>query len=316
MPVMVSCTQQDDATDLAWQLLQPALKALHAGSHKTITWTEQHGADMPNTPTAARQLKLVWQRSQQNKKPQQQQCDQQQHQAQQGHQCPPAALLDIQSPRHRSPSTNSFSHHSSHVSRSRSRSPSPSSNSEVANGGEADSVTSCSSSLSSSRGCTYTSTPVSTSSARRTSRQTPAPPCVVRTRASAAALAVHAASTAVAAPEFHQAAAVMEWPVSNREAPPAAVSDRPLFLARFCAGWVHGSLGTVAVSLLEKQKRWSEAVDLLQLLLGGNACVGRRGEWWERLAVNLEHQGLPEQALEVSTAQLNTAAELLQHAGW
>lgn len=81
----------------------------------------------------------------------------------------------------------------------------------------------------------------------------------------------------------------------------AASAAPPLFLARFCAGWVHASLGTVAVSVLEKQKRWSDAVDLLRLLLGGNACVGRRGEWWERLAINLEHMGLTEQALEVGS---------------
>jgi hypothetical protein len=40
-------------------------------------------------------------------------------------------------------------------------------------------------------------------------------------------------------------------------------------------------------------------VQLLRLLLGGNGCVARRGDWWERLAINLEHQGLAEQALEV-----------------
>jgi hypothetical protein len=62
---------------------------------------------------------------------------------------------------------------------------------------------------------------------------------------------------------------------------------------------VFASLGTVAVSILEKQKRWSEASEVLRLLLGGNACVTRRGDWWTRLAINLEHQGLVEQALEV-----------------
>jgi len=74
----------------------------------------------------------------------------------------------------------------------------------------------------------------------------------------------------------------------------------PLFFARFCAGWVFASLGTVAISLLEKQKRWGKAVDLLRLLLGGNACVGRRGDWWTRLAINLEHLRRTEDALEVS----------------
>jgi hypothetical protein len=44
-------------------------------------------------------------------------------------------------------------------------------------------------------------------------------------------------------------------------------------------------------------------LQLLRLLLGGNGCVSRRGDWWERLAINLEHQGLAEQALEVRHTQ-------------
>eukprot|EP00775_Hariotina_reticulata_P006708 gene6708-6929_t len=63
-------------------------------------------------------------------------------------------------------------------------------------------------------------------------------------------------------------------------------------------------LGTVAASLLEKQKRWGEASEVLRLLLGGNACVTRRGDWWTRLAINLEHQGQVEQALEAVEASL------------
>lgn len=58
-------------------------------------------------------------------------------------------------------------------------------------------------------------------------------------------------------------------------------------------------MGTVAASLLERQKKWDEAIDVLRLLLGGNACVGRRGDWWTRLAINLEHLGRTEDALEV-----------------
>ena len=67
------------------------------------------------------------------------------------------------------------------------------------------------------------------------------------------------------------------------------VPSRPMFFARFTAGWVHASLGTVAVSLLEKQRQYADAVELLQLLLGGNACPARRGTWWARLSINLEH---------------------------
>lgn len=75
----------------------------------------------------------------------------------------------------------------------------------------------------------------------------------------------------------------------NQPAPSASEPRRPMFFARFSAGWLHASLGTVAVSLLEKERRYADAVQLLQLLLGGNACLGRRGEWWTRLSINLEH---------------------------
>lgn len=91
----------------------------------------------------------------------------------------------------------------------------------------------------------------------------------------------------------------------------ALLSPQPLFLARFCAGWVHASLGTVAVSLLERRRDWGAAAELLRLLLGGNACPGRRGEWWERLAINLEHVGDTEQALEVRSTAICADARLL-----
>ncbi|KAI8462547.1 MAG: hypothetical protein J3K34DRAFT_462867 [Monoraphidium minutum] len=85
--------------------------------------------------------------------------------------------------------------------------------------------------------------------------------------------------------------------------------SRPLFFARFCAGWVYASLGTVAASLLERERRYGDAVELLQLLLGGNACPGRRGEWWARLSIDLEHTKQArgtgvDAALEVAEAAL------------
>ncbi|KIY99884.1 hypothetical protein MNEG_8075, partial [Monoraphidium neglectum] len=84
----------------------------------------------------------------------------------------------------------------------------------------------------------------------------------------------------------------------------ATPPPRPLFFARFCAGWVYASQGTVAASLLEKQRRYEEAVELLQLLLGGNACLSRRGTWWCRLSINLEHLKQVDAALEVAEAAL------------
>jgi hypothetical protein len=44
--------------------------------------------------------------------------------------------------------------------------------------------------------------------------------------------------------------------------------------ARFRAGWVYASMGTVGVALLEKEKNYAQAVDTLRLLLGGLCCPG------------------------------------------
>ncbi|GBF88189.1 fanconi-associated nuclease [Raphidocelis subcapitata] len=87
-------------------------------------------------------------------------------------------------------------------------------------------------------------------------------------------------------------------------AAPPQPAARPLFYARFTAGWVYASLGTVAASLLERGRRYAEAVELLRLLLGGNACVARRGAWWARLSINLEHLKQADAALEAAEAAL------------
>lgn len=82
---------------------------------------------------------------------------------------------------------------------------------------------------------------------------------------------------------------------SDRQSPSEGGDDardsaqRPLFFARFTAGWLYASMGTVAASILEKRRDYAAAVDLLRLLLGGNACPARRGAWWTRLSINLEH---------------------------
>ena len=73
----------------------------------------------------------------------------------------------------------------------------------------------------------------------------------------------------------------------------------PLFLVRFCAAWVYAGMATVGVSILEKKRQYREAVERLRCLLGGNCCPSRRGYWWNRLVLNLEHVNRREEALEV-----------------
>lgn len=38
-------------------------------------------------------------------------------------------------------------------------------------------------------------------------------------------------------------------------------------------------MATVGVSLLERQRRYREAIEALRLLLAGTCCPGRRGRW-------------------------------------
>ncbi|CAD7696975.1 unnamed protein product [Ostreobium quekettii] len=85
----------------------------------------------------------------------------------------------------------------------------------------------------------------------------------------------------------------------------------PLFLARFCSAWVHVGMATVGVSILEKRRQYRQAVEHLRSLLGGNCCPSRRGYWWNRLAVNLEHIGRHDEALECCETAL--ADEWLRH---
>ncbi|GLI71599.1 hypothetical protein VaNZ11_016863 [Volvox africanus] len=60
----------------------------------------------------------------------------------------------------------------------------------------------------------------------------------------------------------------------------------------------------IGVSLLERRRLYGEAVGLLRQLLQGRCCPGRRGEWWMRMSVDLQHLGREEEALQVAEAAL------------
>jgi fanconi-associated nuclease 1 len=95
--------------------------------------------------------------------------------------------------------------------------------------------------------------------------------------------------------------------VNNEEQSMDSIEDSeevPLFLRRFDAGWVYCQMATVGVSLLERRREHRAAADRLQQLLGGACCPSRRGLWWERLSMNLDHLGRREDALEVAEAAL------------
>ncbi|KAI7839720.1 hypothetical protein COHA_006524 [Chlorella ohadii] len=88
----------------------------------------------------------------------------------------------------------------------------------------------------------------------------------------------------------------------------------PAFLRQFDAGFVYCSMATAGVSLLERQKRYQEAIDRLHQLLGGACCLSRRGDWWTRLATNLVHLKRKNEALEQARMKHSPVDCAVQHA--
>ncbi|XP_032088351.1 fanconi-associated nuclease 1-like [Thamnophis elegans] len=66
----------------------------------------------------------------------------------------------------------------------------------------------------------------------------------------------------------------------------------PEYLRRFTVGWVYTRILSHGVEILQRLHMYQEAVEQLQELLAQeDYCVDSRGQWWERLALNL-HQHL------------------------
>ncbi|XP_034265304.1 fanconi-associated nuclease 1 [Pantherophis guttatus] len=66
----------------------------------------------------------------------------------------------------------------------------------------------------------------------------------------------------------------------------------PEYLRRFTVGWLYTRILSQGVEILQRLRMFQEAVEQLQELLAQeDYCVDRRGQWWERLALNL-HQHL------------------------
>ena len=49
------------------------------------------------------------------------------------------------------------------------------------------------------------------------------------------------------------------------------------------------------------------------LQAGGVCCLRRRGEWWTRLSLDLEHLGRPDESLEVSILYTSTHPFIQDH---
>ena len=69
-----------------------------------------------------------------------------------------------------------------------------------------------------------------------------------------------------------RSAACVSWTARVRQEAP--------FLLRYTAAWIHTAMCTTAVSLLEKQRKYQEATDLLQQLLGEcHSCMMHDTPW-------------------------------------
>ncbi|KAF1386843.1 hypothetical protein PFLUV_G00099070 [Perca fluviatilis] len=75
--------------------------------------------------------------------------------------------------------------------------------------------------------------------------------------------------------------------------------ELPVFLRSFTTGWAYTRILSRGVEILQRLRRYEEAVEELQsLLLQSICCPDSRGRWWDRLALNLhQHLKQPEQAI-------------------
>ncbi|XP_018602270.2 fanconi-associated nuclease 1 [Scleropages formosus] len=63
----------------------------------------------------------------------------------------------------------------------------------------------------------------------------------------------------------------------------------PLFLRCFTAGWAYTRIMSRGVEILQRLRRYKEAVEELKSLLAQSVyCPDSRGRWWDRLALNLQ----------------------------
>uniref|UniRef100_H3D860 Fanconi-associated nuclease n=1 Tax=Tetraodon nigroviridis TaxID=99883 RepID=H3D860_TETNG len=75
--------------------------------------------------------------------------------------------------------------------------------------------------------------------------------------------------------------------------------ELPVFLRTFTTGWAYTRILSRGVEILQRLRRYEEAVEELRsLLLQSVYCPDSRGRWWDRLALNLhQHLKEPEQAI-------------------
>ncbi|KAK3548646.1 hypothetical protein QTP70_015930 [Hemibagrus guttatus] len=81
----------------------------------------------------------------------------------------------------------------------------------------------------------------------------------------------------------------------------------PVFLRSFTVGWAYTRILSRGVEILQRLRRYEDAVDELRSLLSQSVfCPDSRGRWWDRLALNLQqHLKCHEQAIHTIRDGLN-----------
>uniref|UniRef100_A0A669DTZ7 Fanconi-associated nuclease n=1 Tax=Oreochromis niloticus TaxID=8128 RepID=A0A669DTZ7_ORENI len=94
-------------------------------------------------------------------------------------------------------------------------------------------------------------------------------------------------------------AAKSQWLVLKKNIDLSHQEKLPVFLRCFTAGWAYTRILSRGIEILQRLRRYEEAVEELRsLLLQSVYCPDSRGRWWDRLALNLhQHLKSPEQAI-------------------
>uniref|UniRef100_A0A3Q4GYP6 Fanconi-associated nuclease n=1 Tax=Neolamprologus brichardi TaxID=32507 RepID=A0A3Q4GYP6_NEOBR len=95
------------------------------------------------------------------------------------------------------------------------------------------------------------------------------------------------------------ASAKSQWLVLKKNNDLSHQEKLPVFLRCFTAGWAYTRILSRGVEILQRLRRYEEAVEELRsLLLQSVYCPDSRGRWWDRLALNLhQHLKSHEQAI-------------------
>uniref|UniRef100_A0A3P9KPV2 Fanconi-associated nuclease n=1 Tax=Oryzias latipes TaxID=8090 RepID=A0A3P9KPV2_ORYLA len=94
-------------------------------------------------------------------------------------------------------------------------------------------------------------------------------------------------------------AAKRNWEVLRKNQDFRHHEELPVFLRSFTTGWAYTRILSRGVEILQRLRRYEDAVEELQFLLQQTVyCVDSRGRWWDRMALNLhQHLKKPNQAI-------------------